>query len=68
MKKPNANPGGPGDVIWVVEYLTELINMNFDAITSQDSVGGGNENSASDHVVGRETDGLFVAWHPYVSA
>lgn len=54
MKKPVVNPAGPGDVIWVVEYLTELINTNFDAAVTQGSVdGGSSENSVADHVVGR---------------
>lgn len=39
---PVENPGDSGDVICgVVDYLTELLYSNFDAITSKDSVGGG---------------------------
>lgn len=56
---PYANSGDPGGVIWVVEYLTELFNSNFDAITSKDSVGGGNENSVS-RLRGRWRDGRVV--------
>lgn len=29
MAKPLVDPCGPGDVIWVVQYLTELLKMNF---------------------------------------
>lgn len=28
---------GPGDVIWVVQYLTELLEMNFEALVAKDS-------------------------------
>lgn len=28
---------GPGDVIWVVKYLTELLEMNFEALVAKDS-------------------------------
>ncbi|CAM9669860.1 unnamed protein product, partial [Ectocarpus sp. 12 AP-2014] len=41
MQKFDANPCGYSDLNWVVAYLTELLNTNFDALVSQGSVSNG---------------------------
>ncbi|CAN0431662.1 unnamed protein product [Ectocarpus sp. 12 AP-2014] len=49
---PLVDPCGPGDVIWAVQYLTELLKMNFTALVDDAEKGGETDG---------ETDGETVS-------
>lgn len=51
MNKPCDNPCGPGDLPWVVTYLTELLNISFDGLVAKHSVNSGAKNSLLGHEV-----------------
>lgn len=48
------DPCGPGDVIWVVKYLTELLKMNFEALIG-DAETDGETDGETDSDAGAET-------------
>lgn len=40
MTQPVDDPCGPNDVSWVVDYLTELLEMNFQALVADAETDG----------------------------